>query len=110
MPVPPKSLNVGSEEKEKNRKVMVTMIDGGLPVVAVSKREKAAKLTKNEKNKVKSFRKFNSTFILSLARFSHFSKSINKSFLLCVTERTQNRIFTRRKTFSTIFKCMQNSD
>lgn len=50
MPVPPKSFVVGgSEEKEKNRKVMVTMIDGGLPVVAVSKRDKAAK---KEKSKV----------------------------------------------------------
>lgn len=53
MPVPPKSLNVGSEEKEKNRKVMVTMIDGGLPVVAVSKRDKAANLAKKEKEKHK---------------------------------------------------------
>lgn len=52
MPVPPKSLNVGSEEKERNRKVMVTMIDGGLPVVAVSKRDKAAKKDK-DKTKVK---------------------------------------------------------
>lgn len=49
MPVPPKNLITGSEEKEKNRKVMVTMIDGGLPVVAVSKRDKAAK---KEKTKV----------------------------------------------------------
>lgn len=55
MPVPPKSFVAGGvvEEKEKNRKVMVTMIDGGLPVVAVSKRDKAAK---KEKTKVKYFR------------------------------------------------------
>ena len=55
MPVPPKSFVAGGvvEEKEKNRKVMVTMIDGGLPVVAVSKRDKAAK---KEKTKVKNLR------------------------------------------------------
>jgi hypothetical protein len=55
MPVPPKNTNlVNGEEKavEKNRKVMVTMIDGGLPVVAVSKRDKTANLAKKEKIKV----------------------------------------------------------
>lgn len=52
MPVPPKS-GVVTEEKEKNRKVMVTMIDGGLPVVAVSKRDKTSNSVKKEKPKVK---------------------------------------------------------
>lgn len=42
-----------SEEKQpQNRKVMVTMIDGGLPVVAVSKRDKTAHL-KKDKDKIK---------------------------------------------------------
>lgn len=52
MPVPPKA-NVVPEEKEKNRKVMVTMIDGGLPVVAVSKRDKTSILQKKDKEKAK---------------------------------------------------------
>lgn len=42
-----------SEEKQpQNRKVMVTMIDGGLPVVAVSKRDKTAHL-KKDREKIK---------------------------------------------------------
>lgn len=43
-----------NEEKQpQNRKVMVTMIDGGLPVVAVSKREKTTNSIKKDKAKVK---------------------------------------------------------
>lgn len=43
-----------SEEKQpQNRKVMVTMIDGGLPVVAVSKREKTSGSMKKDKEKSK---------------------------------------------------------
>ena len=42
-----------SEERQpQNRKIMVTMIDGGLPVVAVSKRDKTAHL-KKDKDKIK---------------------------------------------------------
>lgn len=37
---------------QQNRKVMVTMIDGGLPVVAVSKPNKTNSTTKKDKNKV----------------------------------------------------------
>lgn len=37
---------------QQNRKVMVTMIDGGLPVVAVSKPNKTNSNTKKDKNKV----------------------------------------------------------
>jgi hypothetical protein len=53
MPVPPKTVIAEERKEEKNRKVMVTMIDGGLPVVAVSKRDKTASLAKKEKIKVK---------------------------------------------------------
>lgn len=43
-----------SEEKQpQNRKVMVTMIEGGLPVVAVSKREKTSNSIKKDKDKTK---------------------------------------------------------
>jgi hypothetical protein len=52
MPVPPKGMIAEERKEEKNRKVMVTMIDGGLPVVAVSKRDKTASLAKKEKIKV----------------------------------------------------------
>ncbi|KAL7012966.1 hypothetical protein ACKWTF_015120 [Chironomus riparius] len=61
-PIPPTKIRqsmpapkavVVPEEKEKNRKVMVTMIDGGLPVVAVSKRDKTSILQKKDKEKAK---------------------------------------------------------
>jgi hypothetical protein len=43
-----------SEDKpSQNHKVMVTMIDGGLPVVAVSKRNRTTNSSKKDKTKVK---------------------------------------------------------
>lgn len=43
-----------SEDKQhQNRRVMVTMIDGGLPVVAVSKRDRTSHSMKKEKDKAK---------------------------------------------------------
>lgn len=43
----------GDENKQQNRKIMVTMIDGGLPVVAVSKRDKITNSVKKDKEKEK---------------------------------------------------------
>lgn len=43
----------GDENKQQNRRIMVTMIDGGLPVVAVSKRDKVTNSVKKEKEKEK---------------------------------------------------------
>lgn len=40
------------EKQPQNNRVMVTMIDGGLPVVAVSKRNRAVSSAKKEKTKV----------------------------------------------------------
>lgn len=40
-------------KQQENRRVMVTMIDGGLPVVAVSKRDKTSNHLKKEKDKLK---------------------------------------------------------
>jgi hypothetical protein len=42
------------DKPQQNHKVMVTMIDGGLPVVAVSKRNRTTNSSKKDKNKVKS--------------------------------------------------------
>ncbi|KAG5668121.1 hypothetical protein PVAND_016074 [Polypedilum vanderplanki] len=64
MPVPPKSVIADEKKDEKNRKVMVTMIDGGLPVVAVSKRDKTANLAKKEKIKLIDTKLLNSSRIV----------------------------------------------
>lgn len=53
----PKTSDKDKEKKDdkvqpQNRKVMVTMMDGGLPVVAVSKRDKTSNSVKKEKAKV----------------------------------------------------------
>lgn len=54
LPMPKISDRERVEEKQPvNRKVMVTMIDGGLPVVAVSKRDRNSHSMKKEKEKTK---------------------------------------------------------
>lgn len=54
MPTPVQKHDERCEEKHpQNRKVMVTMIDGGLPVLAISKREKTTNAFKKEKEKIK---------------------------------------------------------
>lgn len=54
LPMPKISDREKVEEKQPaNRKVMVTMIDGGLPVVAVSKRDRNSHSMKKEKEKTK---------------------------------------------------------
>lgn len=54
LPMPKISDKEKSEDKQpQNRRVMVTMIDGGLPVVAVSKRDRTSHSIKKEKDKAK---------------------------------------------------------
>lgn len=52
MPVQKVDRDKSEEKQPQNRKIMVTMIDGGLPVVAVSKRDKTSHL-KKDRDKIK---------------------------------------------------------
>lgn len=68
-----------NEEKQpQNRKVMVTMIDGGLPVVAVSKREKTGNSIKKDKAKVKE------NFRRNGERAMNERKRVRMEILVCV--------------------------
>lgn len=78
-----------SEDKQpQNRRVMVTMIDGGLPVVAVSKRDRTSHSMKKEKDKAKVMQTIQLSSLrreLSL-RWSRIKASCVNALLVCDLE------------------------
>lgn len=48
-----KNREKNEEKQPQNRKIMVTFLDGGLPVLAVSKRDKTVPIAKKDKDQVK---------------------------------------------------------
>lgn len=72
------------DRQQPNRKVMVTMIDGGLPVVAVSKREKTNSV-KKDKEKVKvNMMKTSSLLNQEIAEDSKWLLNWPQKFFKCV--------------------------